>query len=91
MSIISERASNFWSISKIRHVNKMTEANEIKEIPKWIASTAGICPQTTAAAPLMLVQLKIRRIKLLTFLFRAHVYNISGQNTKESDKNSCGS
>ena len=82
MSIISERASNFWSISKIRHVNKMTEANEIKEIPKWIASTAGICPQTTAAAPLMLVQLKIRRIKLLTFLFHAHVYNISGQNTK---------
>ncbi len=52
MSIISERASNFWSISKIRHVNKMTEANEIKEIPKWIASTAGICPQTTAAAPI---------------------------------------
>lgn len=30
----------------------MTEANEIKEIPKWIASTAGICPQTTAAAPI---------------------------------------
>lgn len=52
LSIISERASNFWSISKIRHVNKMTEANEIKEIPKWIASTAGICPQTTAAAPI---------------------------------------
>ena len=82
LSIISERASNFWSISKIRHVNKMTEANEIKEIPKWIASTAGICPQTTAAAPLMLVQLKIRRIKLLTFLFRAHVYNISGTKYK---------
>ena len=52
LSIISERASNFWSISKIRHVNKMTEANEIKEIPKWIASTAGIWPQTTAAAPI---------------------------------------
>ena len=77
LSIISERASNFWSISKIRHVNKMTEANEIKEIPKWIASTAGICPQTTAAAPINACATKNTKDKIANVLFRAHVYNIS--------------
>ena len=82
LSIISERASNFWSISKIRHVNKMTEANEIKEIPEMDSKVAGICPQTTVAAPLMLVQLKIRRIKLLTFCFTHMFIIFPGQNTK---------
>ena len=77
LSIISERASNFWSISKIRHVNKMTEANEIKEIPKWIASTAGICPQTTLLAPINACATKNTKDKIANVLFHAHVYNIS--------------
>lgn len=61
----------------------MTEANEIKEMPKWIASTAGICPQTTAAAPINACATKNTKDKIANVLFRAHVYNISRTKYKE--------